>query len=96
MFEKRHQESLYMIQDQRGILDSFNLSVETMRAEFGDFKSKEFSNIIDRTVSLEKKVSSLFSRSEGNPKNSEIDDDMLNQIIERVALLEELFGNFKD
>jgi hypothetical protein len=49
-----------------------------MRAEFCDFKSKEFSNIIDRTVSLEKKVSSLFSRSEGNPKNSEIDDDMLN------------------
>ncbi len=67
-----------------------------MRAEFGDFKSKEFSNIIDRTVSLEKKVSSLYSRSEGNQKNSEIDDDMLNQIIERVALLEELFGNFKD
>jgi hypothetical protein len=27
----------------RGILDSFNLSDETMRAEFGDFKSKEFS-----------------------------------------------------
>jgi len=49
-----------------------------MRAEFGDFKSKEFSNIIDRTVSLEKKVSSLYTRSEGNQKNSEIDDDMLN------------------
>jgi hypothetical protein len=62
----------------RGILDSFNLSDETMRAEFGDFKSKEFSNIIDRTVSLEKKVSSLYTRSEGNQKNSEIDDDMLN------------------
>jgi hypothetical protein len=72
---------------------SFN---ETLRGEFELFISKDFANAHERIVTLEKKVSSLYSHDRSathmQGHSDALNGDSFKELSERVAALEDMMN----
>lgn len=76
------------LRDLEGNLDGMRFEIERLRAEFEQFKSKEFAELAARVQALEKRMQTLMSTVAGIkiPENtgSNLSDAQVKEIIDRM------------
>lgn len=102
MFEKKIKAFSEKVDENRGLIDLLRRDQDAFNHSYDVFIEKSFKSVVERTTTLEKKVSALYAKKSSRGNNEverstpNADDDLgddLSELADRVAQLEQLVKN---
>lgn len=79
-------------------MDDLRKALDSLRAEFDNFKNKDFQSLLDRVTTSEKKVTTLFDRrgtNDGEHHGENVDVNS-GELAERVSAIEEMLKELQN